>query len=169
MAWLSMWLEQAEAEGLSARFVHLDRPQYWLPEVSHVFHGRDIFAPCAAHLAAGVALEVLGTPVDDPMRLALPQPERLTGGWRGELIHIDHFGNLASNIRLEHLRGQKVATIRLCGVKIEGMVNTFGERPPGDLIALFGSTGNLIVSVVNGSAGQTLSAKVGDAIEVTLL
>ena len=165
---ITMWLEQAEAHRLLTRFVHLDRPQYWLPEVSHVFHGRDIFAPCAAHLAAGVALETLGTPSDDPVRLALPQPQRLAGGWRGELIHIDHFGNLASNIRIEHLYGEKIATVSLGGVNIEGMVNTFGERLPGELVALFGSTGNLIVSMVNGSAAQALNAKVGDAIEVSL-
>jgi S-adenosylmethionine hydrolase len=165
---ITMWLEQAEAQGMPARFVHLDRPQYWLPEVSHVFHGRDIFAPSAAHLAAGVALETLGTPIDDPVRLALPQPQRLATGWRGELIHIDHFGNLAANIRVEHLRGEKVATVRLGGVKIVGMVSTFGERPPGELVALFGSTGNLIVSVVNSSAAQVLKAKVGDEIEVIL-
>jgi S-adenosylmethionine hydrolase len=166
---ITMWLERAESEGLETRFVDLDRPQYWLSEVSHVFHGRDIFAPCAAHLAAGVPLEELGTPITDPIRLELPQPERTPQGWRGELIHIDHFGNLASNLRVEHLRGQQIVTVRLSGVNIDGMVETFGERPVGDLVALFGSTGNLIVSVVNGSAAQRLNAHVGDLIEVTSL
>ena len=166
---LTLWLERAEKEGQPTRFVHLDRPQYWLAEVSHVFHGRDIFAPCAAHLAAGVSLEDLGTPVSDPVRLALPQPQRTPNGWRGELIHIDHFGNLASNIRVEHLRGQPLATVGLGGVNINGMVHTFGERPPGELVALFGSTGNLIVSVVNGSAAERLQARLGDRVEVTLL
>ncbi|MEW5872939.1 MAG: SAM-dependent chlorinase/fluorinase [Chloroflexota bacterium] len=164
---ISMWLERAESQGEPVRFVHLDRPQYWLPEVSHVFHGRDIFAPAAGHLAAGVALEALGAPVFDPIRLQLPQPERSAQGWRGELIHIDHFGNLASNIRAEHLQGRRAATVRLCGVNISSIVDTFGERPPGELVALLGSTGNLIVSVVNGSAAQRLQARVGDVIEVS--
>jgi S-adenosylmethionine hydrolase len=163
---ISLWLQHAEALGLATRFVHLDRQEYWLPEVSHVFHGRDIFAPCAAHLAAGTALEQLGSPLNDPLRLEFPQPERTTNGWRGEIIHRDQFGNLAANIRSEHLEGLHVVTVRLVGVTINGMCNTFGERQPGELVALLGSTGNLIVAVVNGSAAARLDAQVGDVIEV---
>ncbi|MBN2549311.1 MAG: SAM-dependent chlorinase/fluorinase [Anaerolineales bacterium] len=165
---ITLWLEQAESQGLKRRFVHLDQPRYWLSEVSHVFHGRDIFAPVAGHLAAGTPLEALGAPLDDPVRLALPQPQRTPTGWQGEIIHIDHFGNLACNLRREHLAGQKVATVSLGGVNIDGMVNTFGERPPGELVALLGSTGNLIVSVVNGSAAARLNAHLGDPVQVTL-
>ena len=164
---VTRWLESAESQGLPVSFVHLDQPRYWLPDVSHVFHGRDIFAPVAAHLAAGVPLEALGTPIHDLVRLQLPKPERTPVGWRGEVIHIDHFGNVASNIRGEHLQGQRAATVCLCGVNIDGMVQTFGERPMGELVALLGSTDNLIVAEVNGSAAQRLQAKVGDAVEVT--
>jgi S-adenosylmethionine hydrolase len=167
---ITLLLEHAERLGWPVEFVHLDRPQYWLPEVSHVFHGRDIFAPAAAHLAAGVPLTELGTPIGDALRLALPRPERTTSGWRGEIIHIDHFGNLASNIRLEHLPDWQPApekwVVRLGGVEIRGLVKTFGERPAGELVALFGSTGNLIVSVVNGNAAQRLAAQLGDAFEI---
>jgi S-adenosylmethionine hydrolase len=165
---ITSWLERAEGQGLTTTFVDLDRPKYWLSEVSHVFHGRDIFAPAAGHLAAGVALEDLGTAITDPVRLQLPQPERTPQGWRGEVIHIDHFGSLASNIYRHHLSGHTVATVRLGGVNIDGMVETFGERPPGELVALFGSTGNLIVSVVNGSAADRLKAHVGDKVEVEM-
>ena len=165
---LTLWLERAEAEGQETQFVHLDRPQYWLPQVSHVFHGRDIFAPVAAHLAAGVPLEALGTPLTDVVRLDLPRPTRQGKTWRGQVIHIDHFGNLASNIREEHLQGETVVTVSLCGVNLSGMVRTFGERPPGELVALFGSTGNLIVSEVNGSAARRLDAPVGAALEVRI-
>ena len=70
-----------------------------------MFHGRDIFSPTAAHLAAGVALHQLGTPFSDPVQLHLPKPTRHKDGWRGEVIHIDHFGNIASNIRREAARG----------------------------------------------------------------
>jgi S-adenosylmethionine hydrolase len=170
---ITMLLEHAERQGWPVAFVHLDRSQFWLPEVSHVFHGRDIFAPVAAHLANGKALADVGAPVSDPLRLALPQPERTPTGWRGEIIHIDHFGNLASNILLEHLpeglnAPQKIA-VRLCGTQIRGLVKTFGERHPDELAALFGSTGNLIVSVVNGNAAEKLGAKVGDQFEVAWL
>lgn len=175
---LTMVLEHAEKENWPVEIVHLDKPQYWLPEVSHVFHGRDIFAPSAAHLARGVPLRDLGTPITDPVRLGLPKPQRTARGWRGEVIHIDHFGNIASNIRTEHLGKSLVVgqsptiadkheiTVELCGIQIHGMLDTFGERPAGELVALMGSTGNLIVSVVNGSAAARLNAKVSDTVEV---
>jgi S-adenosylmethionine hydrolase len=166
-------LEHAERQGWPIAFVHLDQPKFWLPEVSHVFHGRDVFAPVAAHLANGKALTEVGTPVRDPLRLALPQPEPRSAGWRGEIIYIDHFGNLASNIMGEHLAAWLAApekiTVRLCGREARGLVKTFGERAPGELAALLGSTGNLIVSVVNGSAAEVLSARVGDEFIVELL
>jgi S-adenosylmethionine hydrolase len=134
--------------------------------VSHVFHGRDIFAPAAAHLANGVPLEALGTPINNPLRLELPRPERTPDGWLGQVIHVDHFGNLSTSLRGEHLEGQSVEMVSLAGVHISGLVSTFGDRPAGELVALFGSTGNLIVSVVNGSAAARLGAKVGDVVEV---
>ncbi len=165
---ITLWLERLEMQGQQTAFYHLDCPEYWLPEVSHVFHGRDIFAPVAAHLASGILLKQLGSPVDQPVRLDLPRPQPTASGLRGEVIHIDHFGNLATNIRVEHLPPGKEVTVSLCGVIIPGMVDTFGERPPGALIALFGSTGNLIVSVVNGSAANQLRAQVGDIIDVNI-
>ena len=124
----------------------------------------------AAHLALRYPLEDLGTLFTGPVRLNLPRPERTASGLRGEVIHIDHFGNIATNIRTEDLLdirpdGEQV-TISLGGVIIRGMVNTFGERPPGALIALFGSTGNLIVSVVNGSAAEQLQVGLGERVEV---
>ena len=73
---------------------------------------------------------------------------------------------LSSNIRLEHLGNPGQVHVRLCGVAIDGMLQTFGERPAGTLVALYGSTGNLIVSVVNGSAAEALQSKVGDRVEV---
>jgi S-adenosyl-L-methionine hydrolase (adenosine-forming) len=124
----------------------------------------------AAHLAIGVPLKDLGTPFDDPVKLELPKPEKTVQGWKGEVVHVDHFGNVASNIRIETLgtalkEMDKIA-VRLGGVEIKGLVNTFGERAVGELVALLGSTGNLIVSVVNGSAVERLNVKVGDPFEV---
>jgi S-adenosyl-L-methionine hydrolase (adenosine-forming) len=167
---ITLLLERAEKEGWATEFVHLTKPEYWLANVSYVFHGRDIFAPSAAHLAIGIPLTELGTPFDDPVRLEIPRPESTANGWRGEILHIDHFGNVASNIKIETLgaaiKELDKITVRLGGVEIKGLVNTFGERAVGELIALLGSTGNLIVSVVNGSAAERLNAKVGDIFEV---
>jgi hypothetical protein len=163
-------LERAEEEGWQTAFVELSKDKYWLSTISFVFHGRDIFSPVAAHLANGVSLRELGTPFDKPVRLEFPKPERTKDGWRGEVIHIDHFGNISTNIRVEHL-GDKMKEkenilVRLSGSEISGMVNTFGERSVGHLIALIGSTGNLGVAVVNGNAAQRLGTKVGDIVEV---
>lgn len=163
---ITPFVERAESEGKTVQIVHLNKPKYWLTRVSYVFHGRDIFAPVVGHLAAGVSLEELGAPIHDPVRLQLPQPKAVPNGWLGEIIHIDHFGNIASNIMRAHLGESPAATIHICGVNIHGMVNTFGERPPGELIAIYGSSGNLIVSVVNGNAAQKLNARIGDPIEV---
>ena len=161
-------LERAEAENGLVEIVHTDRREYWLAEVSHVFHGRDVFSPVAAHLANGVTLQALGSPIHDPVRLSLPRPQRTPSGWQGEVMHIDHFGNIATNIRKELLGEPERIEVRLCGVNVLGMVHTFGECQPGELIALYGSTGNLIVSVVNGDAAKRLNAVVGDQVEVEI-
>jgi len=167
---ITSWLKRAEQEGWQREFVELNRPQYWLKDISHVFHGRDIFSPVAAHLANGVALSELGKSFDNPVRLELPQPERTDQGWRGEVIHIDHFGNISTNIRIENLGDalykKENVLVHLNGTEINGMVDTFGERPVGELVALIGSTGNLGIAVVNGNAQQRLGTKVGDGVEV---
>jgi S-adenosylmethionine hydrolase len=167
---ITLLLEKAQDAGWETTFVELKDPQYWLPNVSFVFHGRDIFSPVAAHLSAGVPIHAFGTPFDNPVRLEFPQPEKTESGWRGEIIHIDHFGNLSSNIRVETLgealKAKERITVEVAGIKIKGLVNTFGERAVGELIALIGSTGNLILSVVNGSAHERLNIQSGDAINV---
>lgn len=167
---LTFLLERAEREGQACTFVHLTRPEYWLPQVSRVFHGRDIFAPCAAHLARGVPLHELGEPLSDPLRLPLPQAERTARGWRGQVIYVDHFGNLIVNVSAEQIAS--IPPTRFClRVKqneIRNLVRTFGERPAGDLVALPGSSGYLVVAQVNGSAAEALGVEVGEAVEVSL-
>jgi len=169
---ITLLVERAVQENWPRQFVELDKPNYWLSKVSYVFHGRDVFSPVAAHLAKGVPLTSVGSDFTDPVLLSLPKPVKIKDGWRGEVIHVDYFGNIASNIRVENL-GEAAQTkeqivIRLGNIEIHGLVNTFGERTEGDLIALFGSTGNLIVSVVNGNAAGKLGAKVGDVLEAKI-
>lgn len=167
---ITLWLERAEQLGEEIIFIHLTKSQYWLAEISYVFHGRDIFSPVAAHLASGVPLHELGQPFNDPIRIALPRPTATARGWLGEVIHIDHFGNLATSIRAEqlasHFDQKEKFMVRVGGKKIPGLVNTFGERPVGELVALVGSTGNLVISVVNGSAASLLGSRVGDKVEL---
>ncbi len=162
----TLMLARAEALGGPIQIVKLDQPQYWLPTVTDVFHGRDVFSPAAAHWANGVPLEALGTPMADPVRLEVPEPQRIPGGWRAQIIHVDHFGNLSTRLRREHLGDTRSLRVHILGRQIDGLVKTFGERPSGALVALFNSSGTLDISVVNGSAADALGAQAGDPLEV---
>ncbi len=160
-------IEEAESHAEEIKVFHLDRSEYWLPEVSNVFHGRDIFAPMAAHLALGIKLEQMGIQIIDPNRLKIPRPELLVGGgWCGQVIEIDTFGNLATNIAESHLLSLGEIIVQVAGRQISGLVNTFGDCPPGSLIALYGTSHDLIIAIVNGNAARTLNASIGDLVEV---
>jgi S-adenosylmethionine hydrolase len=147
-------------------FYHLDRPEYWLKDISNVFHGRDVFSPVAAHLAAGVPLDRVGTPFHDPVLLPLPQVARTESGVSGEVIHIDHFGNISTNIPRAEIDGLGRVQVRIRGAEIDGLVRTFGDRPPGDLLALINSSGRLTVAVTNGNARERLGAQIGDRVDI---
>jgi hypothetical protein len=159
-------LEFAQANDQPVEIVHLNKPEYWLDEISHVFHGRDIFSPVGAHLAAGVPLEKLGTPIYDPVLWSYPQPTKTAAGWHGEVVQIDDFGNLATNIFERHLQDMGPVSVRVNGIQIYGLIKTFGERPVGTLVALIGTDHDLIISVVNGSAAARLGTQLKDIVEV---
>jgi S-adenosylmethionine hydrolase len=162
----SVLVEQTHRAGGAMQFVHLDRPQYWLPEISNVFHGRDIFSPAAAHLANNVALEELGTTIQDPVLLELPQPQRVGKGWRGQVLLVDKFGNLSTNLTRQHLAGMSQVTVRIAGRQIHGLVITFGSARPGDLVAMIGEADDLAIAIVNGSAAGELAIGAGASVEV---
>jgi S-adenosylmethionine hydrolase len=159
-------VEQARRAGTPMQFVELDQPGYWLPEVSHVFHGRDLFAPVAAHLCNGVPLEALGTAIDDAVLLELPQPVRTAQGWRGQVLLVDAFGSLSTNLGAGHLADMKRCVVQIAGHEIRGLVKTFGEGRPGELVAMLDSSGRLSICIVNGSAEDQLDAKPGDPVEL---
>jgi hypothetical protein len=160
-----LW-QEAEKAGAAVEFVHLDQPQYWLSDVSHTFHGRDIFAPVAAHLANGVPLREVGTVITDPVRLAMLQPEPIPGGWRAHIRIVDVFGNLATDLPAEQVANPGAVTVRVLGREIDGIVPSYGHRQPGELVALVDSENYVEVAIVNGSAAQFLGAKVGDVVEI---
>jgi S-adenosylmethionine hydrolase len=164
---LTLAIRRAQQEGWPMAFFHLDQPRYWRPKVSNIFHGRDIFAPVAAHLASGVPLERVGTPITDPVTLPLPVVERTATGLRGEVaLVVQHFGNLITNIQASDLPDWSGVTVRVRGAEINGLVRTFGDRPPGELVALIGSDDELVIAEVNGHAGNRLGAQAGDVVEV---
>jgi len=166
---ITLVLERAEQDHLPISLIQLDDRTYWLPEVNPIFHGRDVFAPSAAHLAAGISLTSLGSPITDPVRLDIPHPTRTSQGWQAQVIHIDHFGNLSTNLLADRLGQPKNVLIRIFGAEIHGLVETFGDRPAGELVALIDSSGSLAISVVNGNAAQSINAHMGDKIELVLV
>ncbi|MGD8402161.1 MAG: SAM-dependent chlorinase/fluorinase [Anaerolineales bacterium] len=163
---LTPLIQDAERNGDIIEFVHLDNPKYWLPKVSNTFHGRDIFAPTGAHLAAGVPLSELGTPITDPIRLDMPQPEKMENGWLAHITIIDVFGNLTTDLPAEVLEGERDVLIRVQGYEINGIVDSYGHREVGSLVALVDSEYYIEVAVVNDSASKRLGAQVGDVVEV---
>ncbi len=161
-----MLVEQARQAGSPVLFIQLDQPGYWLPEISHVFHGRDIFSPVAAHLFNGVPLEALGTPITAPLLLDLPKPQRTAQGWRGQVLLVDAFGSLSTNLSAQQLADVKRCLVQVAGRQIQGLVKTFGEGRPGELVAMLDSSGMLSICSVNGSAEAQLGAQPGDPVEI---
>ncbi len=150
----------AERLGGIQRVVELDNPDYWrVVSPSASFHGRDIFGPVAAHLASGVPLERLGTSVTQFVRRALPVPE----GRRGEVLHVDAYGNLVTNLTPASLPARYV--VRVNAREARG-VAYYAAVPPGELLALIGSTGLLEISVRDGSAARVTSAQRGTPVSI---
>ena len=146
------------------RAYHLTNPEFWLHPVSATFHGRDIFAPVAAHLSLGVPPDRLGRQVKDAICLRLPQPSWDGATLVGQVAHIDRFGNLVTNIPAGTLPSEGSMTVDVKGRRIAGLSHSYAEG--GGLLAIVGGYGNLEVSVKNGSAAQSLQAAVGDRVTV---
>jgi S-adenosylmethionine hydrolase len=154
----------------------LANAEYSLQPVSRTFHGRDLFSPAAAHLAAGVALEELGPPVDPDalVRLEIPQPEVGQNRIRTVAMVVDRFGNVALNLRRDHLAHVELAA----GTRVELVsrgehfyavfARTFADAPRGSLILYEDAYGSLALAVSRGSAAQLLQVEEGAEIVLDL-
>jgi len=152
------------------RAVHLTRPQFQRDQISATFHGRDIFAPVAAHLACGLSLEDLGTPLDpvDLIHLPISAPQRLAdGSWQGEVLHIDRFGNLITNIGLPPTDPERLS-VEAKGTRIRGLSRTFADVEPGQPVVYVGSNGYLEIALREGSAAAQLGLGIGDAVLLSM-
>ena len=142
----------------------LTNERYWLHPVSHTFHGRDIFATVAAHLSLGVAPHELGTPIASLSSVALSRPHQHEDGTLiGKVIHIDHFGNLITDIMKPDMPKGRVF-IEVFGHIIDDVSTSYEEEE--ELLAIFGSDGRLEVSVKKGSAARYLDANIGAEVKV---
>lgn len=149
-------LEQPDAQAYV-----LDRPEAWLPQISRTFHGRDIFAPVAAHLALGVAPTELGSPIHDAARLAQAAPQRLGNDCIvGAVAYVDRFGNLISDVPAAWLAAGAWAC-EIAGRDLGTLVASYAEADPGALLALVSSGGTVEVAVRDGSAARVLGLGVG--------
>ena len=176
--------------------VELSDPRYRLAEVSHTFHGRDVFAPAAAHLAAGLSITALGPPVRDPITFPPPRLEVAPGGVTGEVLHADHFGNVITSIgqlvwsgdelllepafqgargRMQEawdggqvrFKASEVAVV-VGGREIAGVHRAYAEVEPGETLALVGSEAHLEIAVREGSAARKLGLHPGDVVVLRL-
>lgn len=168
--------------------VEIAAPRYMLPSVSRTFHGRDIFAPAAAHLAAGVRITELGPTLPELVKLDPPRLEISDRSIEGEVIHIDHFGNVITSIGplawdgdrliLTPPSGRGTAALvvfaaaasvtQAAGATISGIAPAYGAAAPGTLLALVGSAGQLELAVNQGSAARLLGMRTGDPVTVLL-
>ena len=146
----------------TARCVEMSAAEYWRSDPSMTFHGRDIFAPAAAHLAAGVPLERLGPAVADPVLLTLEPPRRTPQEIVGRVAHIDRFGNLITDVPAEWLvDGWRVS---VAGREVGSLRRTYADVEEGEPLALIGSLGTLEVAARGGSAASQLGAARGDPV-----
>jgi hypothetical protein len=140
--------------------VHLKESRFFLESVSRTFHGRDIFAPVAAHLALGVAPKEMGVAIEDPIPLPIPKAkENEKGVLTGQIIRIDRFGNIITSIHTKDLKaflGTDTPIIQAGPFIIEGLNATYSDVSKGERLALMGSSGYLEISVNMGSASAQL-------------
>jgi S-adenosylmethionine hydrolase len=151
--------------------VELTEPRYWLPEISATFHGRDIFAPVAAHLVAGVPIEALGRPLDDIRPSSVEKPRPVSQAIvEARIVHVDRFGNCVTNVTLSDLQAFGLGDtliVRIGAEHIRGLYRAYSLAPVGVPVALIGSSGHLELAVPNGSATKTLGVTTGDRLLVT--
>ena len=143
--------------------VHLTEERFLLPRRSDTFHGRDVFAPVAAALAAGTVATALGVEVRDMTRIDLPAPRLDETTVRGEVIYVDRFGNLVTNVgrdAVDRIRKCR-ATIRVAGAAVGSIVTAYGAIAPGAAGGVVNSWDLLEIAVRDGSARDRLGVEVG--------
>ncbi len=163
----------AQRDGI--RRVHaLTNRKFMLPNVAMTFHGRDVFAPAAAHLANGTAIADFGPAISDYEVPKFTTPTYEADEVVGEVLHIDDFGNVITNIALDDLKKIEVKPTVLISVKLKnedwkvGFCTTYGDVSERTALALIGSHDFLEIAVNQGNASKKFKAQVGDTLAVSL-
>jgi len=147
--------------------VVLSNKKYFLAEPSTTFHARDIFAPVAAYLSRGVGVNEFGRAAKKCFKLVIQEPRLSKGKLRGEIIHVDGFGNLVTNVAAGSLGGKKIAAITVGRRRIKRLARSYSEIKEGEVGALMGSSDLLEITLNQGSAREALRSKVGSAVTIT--
>lgn len=145
--------------------------RYFLQNVSRTFHGRDVFAPCAAHLAKGVTPARFGKLIDNALRLSFEKPTRTAKrAWTGAVLQIDRFGNLITNYHTGEFGQirQKPFSLLAGMHPVERLASSYGEGQPGELFVIEGSSGYFEVASNQSSAAKLLGLAVGSPLELTI-
>jgi S-adenosyl-L-methionine hydrolase (adenosine-forming) len=151
-----------------ARGVVLTARRFHRHPVSRTFHGRDVFAPVAAHCSRGVPLTALGSPLREPVRLPPSTPRRRGARVDGEVLLVDRFGNLLTSLLGADLPGPADrGVLRVGGARVRGLVGTYAERPRGALGAVIDSSGRVELFVREGSARRRLGIGPGAPVSWT--
>ena len=144
--------------------IHLNNRKFFLPHISNTFHGRDIFAPVAGHISKGVELKNMGLPINDPVVLSIERPILLKDRIVGQVIRVDHFGNLITNISEQDIVSQfgnkDDLEIEVAGIKIFHISKAYSDVKPKMLLAIIGSTGFLEISANLASAADIIGGQV---------
>ena len=150
--------------------IELSNPNYHLQPTSATFHGRDIFAPAAAHLSLGINPVALGEPVDHYARLSWPQVVKNERGMDGEIVYIDGFGNLFTNIEAQDLQAlpKEKLSVSLCGITTRGLASNYAAGDKDRCIALINSWGLLEIAIYKDSAKRRAQAKIGDKVRISV-
>jgi len=143
----------------------IQNPEFFFADPQPTFHGRDIFAPVAAHLSIGKEFTDIGPRVDDPVILSVAKPRSTATGIKGQVLHVDRFGNLCSNIDAQMLT-RPVNTVEVGNILIKGMSRFFGQVSRGEPLALINSFGLLEIAINCGDAAEILGIKIGDQVSV---
>ncbi len=161
----------ARREGISHVY-NISNQAYMRPEVSRTFHGRDIFAPAAAHLAKGRSPSTFGSEVHDYVLPEFAEPQLKESGFLGEVLYIDGFGNIVTNISVRNL--EKIGACEDCvlHVKIKDKVldlklcSAYGQIPTKRALAIIGSSDFLEISVNQANASQIFGVRTGDSVNI---
>ena len=142
-----------------------------LPQVSRTFHGRDIFAPAAAHLARKTPPTRFGKLVHDPVRLASLEPSHLRdGAWRGVVLKVDRFGNLITNFHVHRFPDIKVNAfeLRAAQITIRRLALSYSDTAIGEVFAIVGSSGYIEIAANQADASRKLGCRAGDPVEIEI-